>query len=335
MQAQKLAPPDMICKDKFLVQCTVVRAGTTDEDINSSMFAKDNGRYIEENKLRVILISPPNSPILSPINGTLKQVPPCEASILKDQVLRQVERFTPRQTDTNDEESKMEKSEVAKPAKNVEYKTTKEVEVPAKTVEYTTTKDVVELAKTVENETTKEVKEPVKTVEYTTTKDEEEPAKIVEYETMKDVEDPEKDLEYETTKEVEEPAKTVEYTTMKDVEVPTKDIEYETMKEVEEPAKTVKYTATKYVEELNFVKDNEEMKSKINELESKLSEAAVTISKLTEERRWTSQERESLRQELALLRTKRGARKVQAGFPFLFVCMVTLIGVIVGYLIRS
>ncbi|PSS24888.1 Vesicle-associated protein 2-2, N-terminally processed like [Actinidia chinensis var. chinensis] len=230
MQAQKLAPPDMICKDKFLVQCTVVRAGTTDEDINSSMFAKDNGRYIEENKLRVILISPPNSPILSPINGTLKHVPPYEASILKDQVLRQVERFTPRQTDTNDEESKMEKSEVAKPAKNVEYKTTKEVE---------------------------------------------------------------------------------------------------------EPAKTVKYTATQYMEELKFVKDNEEMKSKINELESKLSEAKVTISKLTEERRWTSQERESLRQELALLRTKRDARKVQAGFPFLFVCMVTLIGVIVGYLIRS
>ncbi|GFY92000.1 hypothetical protein Acr_08g0003960 [Actinidia rufa] len=205
MQAQKLAPPDMICKDKFLVQCTVVRARTTDEDINSSMVSYSVVIYevfgpdylyrflmvgfgslpkimadtLKRASLRVILIRPPNSPILSPINGTLKQVPPYEASILKDQVLRQVERFTPRQTDTNDEESKMEKSEVAKPAKNVEYKTTKEVEVPAKTVEYTTTKDVEEPAKTVENETTKEVKEPVKTVEYTTMKDEEEPAKIV------------------------------------------------------------------------------------------------------------------------------------------------------------
>ena len=37
MQAHKVAPPDMICKDKFLGQCTVVPAGTTDEDINSSM----------------------------------------------------------------------------------------------------------------------------------------------------------------------------------------------------------------------------------------------------------------------------------------------------------
>ncbi|GFY91997.1 hypothetical protein Acr_08g0003930 [Actinidia rufa] len=230
MQAQKLAPPDMICKDKFLVQCTVVRARTTDEDINSSMVSysviykvfgpdylywflmvgfgslpKIMADTLKRTSLRVILISPPNSPILSPINGTLKQVPPYEASILKDQ-------------DTNDEESKMEKSEVVKPAKNVEYKTTKEVGVPAKTVEYTTTKDVEEPAKTVENDTTKEVKEPVKTVEYTTMKDEKEPAKIVEYETMKDVEDPAKDLEYETTKEVEEPAKTVKYTTMKDVE---------------------------------------------------------------------------------------------------------------------
>ncbi|PSS10177.1 Vesicle-associated protein 2-2, N-terminally processed like [Actinidia chinensis var. chinensis] len=350
MQAQKVAPPDMICKDKFLVQCTVVSAGTTDEDINSSMFAKDNGRYTEENKLRVILIRPTNSPILSPINGTLRQVPPYEASILKDQVLRKFESFTPQKTVTKDEEeSKMKKSEVAKPAKDVEYITTKKVEVPAKdveyetmkevevlakTVEYTTTKDVEGPAKTIEYETMKEVEEPAKTVEYTTTKDVDEPAKAVEYETMKDVEGAAKDLEHETTKEVEEPAKTVEYTTMKDVVVPTKDIEYETTKEVKEPAMTVKYTATKYEEEPNLVNDNE-MKSKINELESKLSEAEVTISKLTEERRRASQDRESLRKELALLRTKRGARKVQAGFPFLFVCMVALIGVVVGYLIRS
>ena len=37
MQAQRVIPPDMICKDKFLLQDTVVPAGTTDEDITSSM----------------------------------------------------------------------------------------------------------------------------------------------------------------------------------------------------------------------------------------------------------------------------------------------------------
>lgn len=54
-------------------------------------FAKDDGRYIQENKLKVILISPPNSPVLSPINGASKQGPAYEASLLKDPVLSKIE----------------------------------------------------------------------------------------------------------------------------------------------------------------------------------------------------------------------------------------------------
>lgn len=37
MQAQRAAPPDMICKDKFLIQTTVVPVGTTEEMIISSL----------------------------------------------------------------------------------------------------------------------------------------------------------------------------------------------------------------------------------------------------------------------------------------------------------
>lgn len=37
MQAQRVAPPDMICKDQFLVQSTVVPAGTSDDDITPSI----------------------------------------------------------------------------------------------------------------------------------------------------------------------------------------------------------------------------------------------------------------------------------------------------------
>lgn len=37
MQAQRTAPPDMVCKDKFLIQSTIVSAGTIDEDITPSM----------------------------------------------------------------------------------------------------------------------------------------------------------------------------------------------------------------------------------------------------------------------------------------------------------
>jgi hypothetical protein len=53
--------------------------------------AEDGGKYIEENKLRVILVSPPHPPVLSPINGALKQGLAYEASKLKSQVSSRVE----------------------------------------------------------------------------------------------------------------------------------------------------------------------------------------------------------------------------------------------------
>lgn len=36
MQAQREAPPDLVCRDKFLIQSTVVPVGTNDEDITSA-----------------------------------------------------------------------------------------------------------------------------------------------------------------------------------------------------------------------------------------------------------------------------------------------------------
>ncbi|CAL5400649.1 unnamed protein product [Camellia sinensis] len=213
MQAQRVAPPDMICKDQFLVQSTVVPAGTSDDDITPSIFAKDDVRYVEENKLKVVLVSPPNSPVLSPINRTLKQVPAYEPSILKDQVLRKFESLTQRHTEVNS-------------AKNLEYKT------------------------------------------------------------RKDADEPSMDVGYKTRKEVDEPTTDVEHKTRMDVDEPTTDVEHKTMNDMEE---------------LKLVKDVSEMKSKLNGLESKLSEAEVIISKLTEERRLNAQERESLWQELCFV----------------------------------
>ncbi|KAJ0625214.1 putative major sperm protein (MSP) [Helianthus annuus] len=40
MQAPKVAPPDMISKDKFLIQSTVVPEGTEEEDVTSNMVAE-------------------------------------------------------------------------------------------------------------------------------------------------------------------------------------------------------------------------------------------------------------------------------------------------------
>ncbi|XP_054823182.1 vesicle-associated protein 1-2-like isoform X1 [Prosopis cineraria] len=62
MQAQKEAPPDMQCKDKFLLQSVKTNDGTNPKDINAEMFNKEAGRVVEECKLRVVYVSPPQPP---------------------------------------------------------------------------------------------------------------------------------------------------------------------------------------------------------------------------------------------------------------------------------
>ncbi|ONI04710.1 hypothetical protein PRUPE_6G335500 [Prunus persica] len=61
-------------------------------------------------------------------------------------------------------------------------------------------------------------------------------------------------------------------------------------------------------------------------------QAEVTILKLTEERSSSIQERKKLQEQLAQL-NQRGVsvKRVQVGFPLLYVCMVALISVALGY----
>ncbi|URE32774.1 Ribosome biogenesis protein BMS1, partial [Musa troglodytarum] len=62
MQAQREAPPDMQCKDKFLVQSVIVDQGATTKDITTEMFSKESGNVVDEVKLRVAYVSPPQPP---------------------------------------------------------------------------------------------------------------------------------------------------------------------------------------------------------------------------------------------------------------------------------
>ncbi|MBA0652578.1 hypothetical protein Goklo_019831 [Gossypium klotzschianum] len=62
MQAQKEAPPDMQCKDKFLLQSVVASPGATAKDITSEMFNKESEHHVEECKLRVIYVAAPRPP---------------------------------------------------------------------------------------------------------------------------------------------------------------------------------------------------------------------------------------------------------------------------------
>ncbi|OIV89308.1 hypothetical protein TanjilG_23722 [Lupinus angustifolius] len=62
MQAQKEAPADMQCKDKFLLQSVKTYDGASPKDISADMFNKEAGHVVEETKLRVLYVSPPRPP---------------------------------------------------------------------------------------------------------------------------------------------------------------------------------------------------------------------------------------------------------------------------------
>ncbi|KAK3200481.1 hypothetical protein Dsin_023896 [Dipteronia sinensis] len=348
MQSQGVAPPDMVCKDKFLIQSTIVPDGTIDEDIDSSMFSKDSGKYIQENKLRVFLISPPNSPVLSPINATLNQGLVPEASILKDPVLSKVEILSPPHMLAKSlEGSKMLNGEGLKPANVEELNPIECAELkpkegvikshglkPAKIAEFKPKEDVIDRVKL---ETTKDAEvKPRKAVfnieELKSAVDAElnHPRKVIidskEIKPATDAElnqrkgvihsdelKPEENTEWNPSKEV---INSEELQPRKNTESKlTKDVEFETVKAVEE---------------LKLVKDIEEMKAKLNELTTKLNEAEVTISKLTEERRLSFKERKILKGELDMLKSNAVVKNVQVGYPLLFVCMVALVSFVLG-----
>lgn len=61
MQAQTVAPPDLQCKDKFLVQSVVVGDGLSAKDITPQMFMKEEGNVVEEVRMRVAYVMPQES----------------------------------------------------------------------------------------------------------------------------------------------------------------------------------------------------------------------------------------------------------------------------------
>ncbi|PSS09688.1 Vesicle-associated protein 2-1, N-terminally processed like [Actinidia chinensis var. chinensis] len=58
LQAQREYPPDMQCKDKFLLQSTIVAPQTEVTELPQDTFNKDIGKTVEEYKLRVVYLSP-------------------------------------------------------------------------------------------------------------------------------------------------------------------------------------------------------------------------------------------------------------------------------------
>lgn len=72
MQAQREAPPDLQCKDKFLIQSVKAPYGFSAKDITPELFNKEPEKDVHEMKLRALYVSPPQppSPVLeSPEEG--------------------------------------------------------------------------------------------------------------------------------------------------------------------------------------------------------------------------------------------------------------------------
>ncbi|KAJ3692585.1 hypothetical protein LUZ60_011680 [Juncus effusus] len=89
MQAQKEAPTEMQCKDKFLIQSIVTQNGTTSKDVTADLFTKEAGKVIDESKLRVIYV-PTNHP--SPVHEEPDEGSPTEnGSHMFDSVSRSFE----------------------------------------------------------------------------------------------------------------------------------------------------------------------------------------------------------------------------------------------------
>ncbi|KAE8710321.1 Vesicle-associated protein 2-1 [Hibiscus syriacus] len=300
MQAQLETPPDMICGDKFLIQSTVVPVRTIDVDITSATFVKDSGRYIEEHKLKVAVVSQTHLPVSSTINGTTNQGTDHNASIPKQPEFSRVGIHAPLQTVAEVEESKMINLEDLKTTKDVEWKPKKDMLYaedlkPNKDTEPEPKHDVIN--------------EDIKFMKDTELKPKNNFFNSKELKLVKDV----------VSKPRENTLDTEECNSVKEKE-------FDALNDGE--GKTLKP-----VEELKFAKDAEEMKSKLANLEFKLGEAEATISKLTEERRISTRERKILEDELALLRKKAKLSEAKVGIPFLCVCMVALISAFIGYLL--
>lgn len=97
MQAQKEAPPDMQCKDKFLVQSVIVAEGTLVKDITGDMFTKESGNVVDEVKLKVVYVPPPKPP--SPVREGSEEGSSPRASLSDGSNLNYQEMQTTRESD--------------------------------------------------------------------------------------------------------------------------------------------------------------------------------------------------------------------------------------------
>lgn len=362
MQGQKAAPLDLICKDKFLVQSTIVPDGTTDEDITSSMFVKDDGKHVEDSKLRVILVSPPHSPELSPKKESRDQMPAHEAIFREVHVFNGID-ITSQQKEKNLEDTNLHKrlsiEEITSPVQTNtggfdinenmtirNYKDSDSTEPQKEVID-----DIVlqkhrisEDMDVWKNDSIGSISmQKDNTMKETTssTKHDIKDKGLQKHRISENISEWKNDTTGDISVQKESIiAGVIPQTKHKtDNSIPNSEAVGTARKSFLENSVVggvaAEFGMTKDATDKVLVTDAETLKSKLNDLESKLREAEVTISKLTVERILSSEERESLRKEVVALKSRTVVRKrVQVGFPFLYVVMVAFVSMVLGYRFR-
>ncbi|XP_076960988.1 vesicle-associated protein 3-1-like [Bidens hawaiensis] len=77
MQAQKEAPLNMQCQDKFLIQSVIANQEAILKGVTAEMFTKESGNVVEECKLKAVYI--PSTPLTSTIAQGVQEVLPFNA----------------------------------------------------------------------------------------------------------------------------------------------------------------------------------------------------------------------------------------------------------------
>uniref|UniRef100_A0A0D3G6W4 MSP domain-containing protein n=1 Tax=Oryza barthii TaxID=65489 RepID=A0A0D3G6W4_9ORYZ len=298
MQAQMIAPPDLQIRDKFLVQTTVVPFGTADEDIAPAFFSKEVGRYIEENKLRVVLVSATQLEEQQLIAGVPSAKTGVEVRVAKEtlnieseasNVMNKVHHslktnFPPLRENPatlNEMPFPVKQTTILAPSKEVPA-------ISAESAHHWKETPAESLFSTESAHHWKETLNVSLESHFSSTE-----TNVVSSECPE-------------TLENTSPSK--EFAILRDTLVNAENLHYVT-------------------------DDVQNLMTKLSNLEAKLEEAESVIVKLREDTRTTIRERDKLKHEMVVL-TRKGASRSQAGFPLLFVVYMAILGASLGYLLH-
>ncbi|XP_022025421.1 vesicle-associated protein 1-2 [Helianthus annuus] len=327
MQGLRSPPSEVECKDKFLIQSTVVDAATKEEDVTLELFSKRSGKYVEEKKLRVVLVGKEDSSSEEHRNEVSGKEPSNKSSVKEENVVKNEKRGKEQSNESSvKEENAMKKEKLGKEqssessikeenaVKNEKLGKEQQNEPSVKKESAVKTKA---LGKEPSNESSVKEENVVKTKASGKEPSNESSTKE-ENAVKKDENALQPHTQTEDSREVKDGLTTKNLKASGDLDGNEENLSKNLKSD---PVKVVKEDPERKLRLCNQLK---ELKLKETALENQLKEAKSTISSLTCQNSIMIEAKESLKLELA--------RRSKKGYPFAFVCIVSLIGLISGYI---